>query len=54
MTPISRSPGVQTIKTTAGTAANAGSISVDLDKRGPGPAVGSVYTTPSTLNFDIV
>ena len=37
MTPISRSPGLQTIKTTANTAANAGSINVDLTERESGP-----------------
>ena len=53
MTPISRSPGVQTIKTTAATAANAGSISIDLTNAAPALAVGSVYTAPLTMNFDI-
>ena len=55
MTPISRSPGVQGIQTSAATAAGAGSISVNLAGAGTVPALvaGSVFNTPATLNFDI-
>ena len=55
MPPIARSPGVQTIPTTANTAAGAAIINVNVAAAAPAlaPGVGSVYNMPASLRFDM-